>query len=305
MSETGALVAIILDAAVRAGTPLLLATAGEILAQRSGIVNLGLEGAMLMGAMAAAWIGVVTGNLPAAMGAALLAGALVGIIHAASVVGAGVSMLASGVCAFFVGKGLSALLGAPIAGQPIPALPSVPLPLLADLPVIGQGLFRHDMLVYIAACLACGLWWVLFRSRLGLLIRATGENARTAREVGVPVTVIRIGTIVAGAGLAGLGGAHIALGFAHTWIEGLTAGRGWIAVGLVVLTRWNPIMSLPVAYLFGGIMAIQLEAQAMGINLSPYLLSMVPYLAAMVGLAGAHLWVKRSGMPAELTRIES
>jgi simple sugar transport system permease protein len=304
VADQGSLVAVILETSVRAGTPLLLATLGEILAQRAGIVNLGLEGAMLMGAVAAAWVGITTDSLPLAVIAAIVAGSAIGLLHALSVVSAGVGMLASGICVFFVGKGLSVLWGAPIAGQPVPALPALPLPFLSDLPVIGSAMFRQDALVYGAALLACGLWWLLFRARMGLLIRATGEDAQVARAEGVPVAAIRIGTVAVGAGLAGLGGAHILLAFAHTWIEGLTAGRGWIAIGLVILARWNPLLSLPIACLFGGIMAAQLHAQAAGIAVSSYLLSMLPYLLTIAALVGSRFWMRGTSVPAELMRKE-
>lgn len=304
MSENLILAGLILGSAIHAGTPVLFATVGEVLAQRAGVINLGLEGAMLVGAVAAAWTQLLTGNVLLAVIAGAGAGLLVGLAHAAAVVFAEVNMLASGICLFFIGRGLSAFWGQPIVGQPLPGLRALRLPFLADLPVLGEALFNQDFLVYLAGAAALAGWWVLFRTRLGLLVRAAGEDVTVAQAEGVPVRALRVASAALGAGFAGIGGAHLVLAFSRTWMEGVTAGRGWVAIGLVVLARWNPLYAVPAACLFGGVMALQLNAQVAGLSVSPYLLSMLPYFFTIIALAGARWWASSSGMPAELARME-
>jgi general nucleoside transport system permease protein len=302
LSTPTELTGLIIGAAISSGTPVLLATTGEILGQRSGVVNLGLEGAMLSGAVTSAWVCYLTNNVWLACAAGALAGSAFGIAHASLVVWAKVGMLASGLCLFFIGRGLSAFCGYPVVGQQLTALNNVRIPLLSDLPVIGTPFFQHDALVYCAAALAIATWYLLFRTRWGLLIRAVGEDSDIALAEGVRVKLIRICCVTAGAALAGLGGTHIVLGFSRTWLEGVTAGRGWVAIGLVVLARWNPLYALIVAYLFGGIVALQLNAQAAGFSVSPYILSMLPYVLTVLALAVAHVWARGSGMPDELSQ---
>lgn len=304
MSENLMVAALIVGSAIRAGTPVLFATVGEVLTQRAGVINLGLEGAMLMGGVAAAWTHLMTGSVLLAVLAGAGAGLLVGVAHAASVVLAGLNMLASGICLFFIGRGLSGFWGQPIVGRPLEDLPVIRWPLLADLPVLGEAVFAQDLLVYLAGATALAGWWLLFRTRVGLLLRAAGEDAAVAQAEGVPVRALRVASVAVGAGLAGIGGAHLVLAFSRTWIEGVTAGRGWIAIGLVVLARWNPLYAMPAAFLFGGVMALQLNAQVAGLAVSPYLLSMLPYLFTILTLIGSRWWASSSGMPAELARME-
>ncbi len=298
------LTGLILGSAIAAGTPVLLAILGEILAQRSGIVNLGLEGAMALGAMTTAWVQLATGSTVLALIAGSIAGALLGLTHATLTVVARIQVLASGLCLFFVGKGLAGFWGAPIVGRPLPGLPSLRLTVLNEIPFLGPAILSQDIVVYLAIAIAAVMWWVLFRTNLGLLIQASGENAEVARAEGVPVVRIRLLCVTVGASLAGLAGAHIVLGFSHTWLDGIIAGRGWVAIGLVILARWNPIYALPCAYVFGGLIAIQLNAQAAGISISPYLLSMLPYIVTIAALTAAHLWSKRTAMPAEVANAE-
>ncbi len=305
MPEPLELTGLVVGAAIASSTPVVLATTGEILSQRAGIINLGVEGAMLLGAVTAAGAQLATGNVLLAVLAAVLVSTLPGLVHAVLVLRGGVGMLASGLCLFFVCRGLSAFWGHALVGKPTAGLPPLAVPVLADVPVLGAALFRHDFLVYLALALAVTTWWLLFRTQLGLRIRAAGEDTLIARAESVPVTRLQLACTAAGSALAGLGGAHVVLGFAHTWMEGVTAGRGWVAVGLVVLARWNPLYGLLAAYLFGAVLAIQLHAQAAGIAVSPYLLSALPYLLTIVGLVVARLWARGSGMPAELSRDRS
>jgi general nucleoside transport system permease protein len=263
------LTGLILGSAIAAGTPVLLAMLGEILAQRSGIVNLGLEGAMALGAMTTAWVQLTTGNMLVAIIAGSIAGALLGLTHATLTVVARIPVLASGLCLFFVGKGLAGFWGSPIVGRPLPGLPCLHWSVLKKIPLLGPAILSQDVLVYLAIAIAAAMWWVLLRTDFGLLVQASGENAEIARAEGVPVVRIRLLCVTVGGSLAGLAGAHIALGFSHTWLDGIIAGRGWVAIGLVILARWNPIYGLPCAYVFGGLIAIQLNAQAAGISILP------------------------------------
>ena len=293
---------LVLGGAVAAGTPVLFASTGEILAERSGVINLGLEGCMLMGAVSAAYMQLCTGNTILAIVAGVIGGAVLGLLHAILVVIGRVGMLASGLCFFFIGRGLAAFWGHPIVGEQLPGLSPILIPRLSQIPVIGKAFFQQDVLVYFAVGIAFVTWAVLFHTRAGLLIRAAGENAKAAYAEGVNVAAIRIGSVACGSALAGLGGAHIALSFAHTWLDDLAAGRGWVAIGLVILARWNPLYAVLVAYGFGGIMSLQLNAQAAGISISPYLLSMLPYLFTIVALLAAQLSSRDSGIPMELTK---
>jgi simple sugar transport system permease protein len=203
---------------------------------------------------------------------------------------------------FFIGRGLSAFFGSTLAGEPLAGLRAVHITLLSRLPLGGDAFFSQDALVYLSLLLAVATWYLLFHTRLGLMIRATGENVEIARAQGLPTKAIRLAAGTAGAALAGMGGAHVVLGFSHTWLEGVTGGRGWVAIGMVILARWNPLYAMPLAYLFGGVIAIQLNAQAAGIRVSPYLLAMLPYVLTILALIVTQLWIARSALPAEITR---
>jgi general nucleoside transport system permease protein len=296
------IIGLVVGSAVASGTPVLFATTGEILAQRSGIVNLGVEGCMLLGAVTSAWVYTMTSNLPLAVLASAVVGASIGMLHVTLVVLASTGMLASGICVFFIGRGLSAFFGNTLVGVPLPGLQRLQIPVLGSLPFVGDALFSQDGLVYLSLLIVVATWYVLFRTRLGLMLRATGENTEIARAQGLPTTAIQLAACSAGAALAGIGGAHIVLGFSHTWMEGVTGGRGWVAIGMVILARWNPLYAVPLAYLFGGVIAIQLNAQAAGIKTSPYLLAMLPYVLTIMALIGARIWKQSSGPPAQIAR---
>lgn len=295
-------IGLVISSAIASGTPVLFATTGEILAQRSGIINLGLEGSMLAGAVTSAWVYTVTGNVLLAVLAGACAAGMLGLAHVSLVVLASIGMLASGLCMFFIGRGLSAFFGTTLVGRPLAGLADLHIPVLSNLPIAGDALFSQDALVYLSAIIAVAMWYLLFRTRLGLMIRATGENAEIARAQGLPTNAIRMAAGSVGAALAGIGGAHIVLGFSHTWLEGVTGGRGWVAIGMVILARWNPLYAVVLAYLFGGVIALQLNAQAAGITISPYLLSMLPYVLTIIALLITRIWIQSSAPPAEIAR---
>ncbi|MFY9621485.1 MAG: ABC transporter permease [Pyrinomonadaceae bacterium] len=293
---------LVIGAAISTSTPVLFATVGETLAERSGVINLGLEGSMLMGAVSTAGVYSATNNIPLAVLAGAVAGGLFGLMHASMVVLANVSMLASGICLFFIGRGLSAFLGRSLVGVPLPGLSRLSIPYLSSVPILGNAFFRHDWLVYLALILAIATWYLIFHTQLGLAVRATGENAEVARSQGVPTVAIRMLAVTAGSAFAALGGSHIVLAFSHTWLEGITSGRGWVAIGLVVLARWNPLSVIPISWIFGVVITLQLNAQAAGLTVSPYLLATLPYIFTIGVLIVTRVWVRSSAVPAALVR---
>lgn len=297
-----ALLRSLLAGSIVSGTPLLYATLAELVSERAGIVNLGLEGVMLMGAVVGFVTTVHTGSATAGALAAALAGGLFNLVFAFVVVTRRANQLAAGLALMFCGVGLSALLGARYVGSQIGGLPEWRVPILADLPVLGPALFAHDALVYAAGPVAWLIWWVLFSTRWGLSVRAVGENPVAAFAAGRdPRTVQYQALFVAGL-LGGLAGAHLSLAVARTWAEWMTAGRGFIAVALVIFARWHPLRAIAGALLFGGAISLQLQMQAVGVPISPFLLDMLPYLLslAVLGLGGRRA---RQGAPGSLGRV--
>lgn len=291
MSLDGAALATgFLAASVRVATPLLLAALGETVAERGGVINLGIEGAMLAGALAAA-IGASAGGPWAGLAAALVAGIVVGLIFAAVAVGAGADQIITGTAITLGATGLTGAVyrsyfGATGAGLSLPTLSPIPLPGLSRIPVIGPALFDQPLLTYIGIVLVPLIWWGLFRTRGGLALRAAGEAPDTAWALGVRVKSLRtIGTVIGGA-CAGLGGASLVLAQVGTFAERMTAGRGFVAIAIVVLGRWHPVGVLLAAWLFGGATALQFIFQALGLAVPYQLFLVLPYLLTLLALAG-------------------
>ncbi|MGE5455294.1 MAG: ABC transporter permease [Methylocystaceae bacterium] len=273
----------LLAVAVTAGTPILLAALGELLTERSGILNLGVEGMMLVGAAIGFVVAVTTGNSWLGFMVAGGAGGLMGLIHAVITVSLKGNQVVSGLALTIFGGGLSAFMAKSLVGNPVPnPFRAVALPGLADLPVLGPVLFNHDYLVYISYGIAIGLWVLIFRTPYGLRIRAVGENPAAADVAGLSVNRIRYFCTVGGGVLAGLGGAYLTLAYAPTWIENMTAGRGWIAVALVIFAMWNPLWAMFGSYLFGGVLALGFRLQIMGVQVSSFFLHMLPYIFTIV-----------------------
>jgi len=291
-----------LGVAVAAGTTIVFAAAGEIVAERAGILNLGLEGIMLVGAVSGFMATNASGNLAVGVLVALIAGAAMGLLHAVLTVSLRANQVVSGLALTIFGTGLSALLGRNSVGNPARvAFHVLRLPGLADIPGLGRILFQQNLLVYVAYGLVVVLWLVLYRTRLGLHLRAVGENAATADAMGVSVTLVRYGAVIAGASLAGLAGAYLSLARTPGWNEGMTAGRGWIAIGLVIFARWNPLGALLGGHLFGLMESLNFYFQAEGITISPFFLGMLPYLFTVVAvLLAAAGRARRLGAPADL-----
>ncbi|HWO93445.1 MAG TPA: ABC transporter permease, partial [Dehalococcoidia bacterium] len=214
----------------------------------------------------------------------LSAGAALALIHAFLVVTRGANQLASGLALMFFGLGVTAFFGRPYVGEQIDGLPAHPIPGLADLPYLGPVLFDHDLLTYLVFPLGPILWWFLFRSRWGLHLRSVGESRELAFAAGLHPDRIQYLAVAAGGALAGIGGAQLSLGYTQTWIEGMTNGRGFIAVALVIFATWNPLRGMVGALLFGGAVALQLQLQARGADISPFFLDMAPYLLTLVVL---------------------
>jgi len=293
----------VLAAAIAAGSAILFASLGELLAERAGVLNLGVEGMMLMGALAGAAIVLGTANPWLGAAAAVLAGAAMATIHALLAVGLKANQVVSGLALTLFGTGLSAFLGQPYVGLPLPAsFRREPVPLLADLPLLGPILFRQDALVYLSYALVPALWFFVYRTRAGLRLRALGERPEAADAMGIDVNRLRAWYVVLGGALAGLGGAAISLGTNPGWTENMTAGRGWIAVALVIFAGWNPARAALGAYLFGGVEAGQFRLQGAGVDISPFFLNMLPYLFTILVLvlATRPRARRRLGAPAAL-----
>lgn len=270
---------------VRSATPVLYATLGEIITERSGVLNVGLEGIMLVGACTSVMVTFQTGNAAVGVLSALAAGAVLGLFHALMSIYFKANQVATGIAMTIFGAGLSAFLGASYVGKQIQNIGPYKVPVLSDIPVVGPIFFSHDVLVYGTYLLVPALAFFLYRTQWGLSLRAVGEAPVSAAAAGVKVEMVRYVATICGAALAGLGGAYLSLVYAQGWTENITAGRGWIAVGLVLFALWDPWRAVLGAYLFGGAISLQLRLQAAGSDISPYLLGMVPYFLVILVLS--------------------
>lgn len=275
----------ILATAVTAGTPILFAALGEVLTERAGILNLGVEGMMLMGAVTGFITVVITGNLFFAVLGAMVAAGLLALVHAFLSITLKANQVVSGLALTIFGTGFSGFLGKEYVGTPVPlAFGKWEIPILSEIPFLGPILFKQDTLVYLSYFLVLALWIFLYKTRPGLHLRGIGENPAAADAVGVNVFGLRYLYVVFGGMLAGLGGAYLSLAYAPSWLEHMTAGRGWIAVALVIFATWNPARALLGAYIFGGIDALGFRMQALGIVIPSFFLKMLPYLFTILVL---------------------
>ena len=275
----------VLAGAVLSGASLLYATLGETIGERAGIVNLGLEGVLLMGASVGFAVCAATGSSGLGLAAAAGAGVLANVLFGWLVVTRRANQLASGLAMLFFGLGVSALVGAPHMGAVIVGLPKWRPALLARLPwVQGTTLFNYDILIWSALPVAVLVWWALFRTRWGLGVRAVGESPAAAFASGRNPALLQFQALAAGGLLGGLAGAHLSLSLTLTWAEYMTAGRGFIAIALVIFSKWRPLRAIAGALLFGGAEALQLQLQARGVGISPFLLEMFPYLLTILVL---------------------
>ncbi len=273
----------VLQRTLIAGTPLLLATIGEIICERSGILNLGVEGVMAIGAVTAFIVTFTTGNPWLGMIAAMMASALISVIHAFASITLQASQVVSGLALTMLGLGISGLVGKPYIGKPLAEkMATWPIPVLSDIPIVGVIFFDHSPFFYMAIILALIAWFVLQYTRLGIIIRSAGENPRATETQGISVYKIRYWCVIIGGALSGMAGAHLSTSYSKSWIEGMTAGRGWIVIALTIFALWNPMRAIFGAFLFGGIFVMQYLLQPLGI--SPNLLAMLPYLSTLLVL---------------------
>ena len=292
----------LLSGSILAGTPLLYATVAELIGERAGIVNLGLEGVMLMGAVTGFVTMVHTGSVGLAILVGALAGALFNMVFAFLVITRRANQLACGLALMFCGVGLSALIGGSYIGSQIAGLREIRIPVLVDAPIVGTILFQQDVLVYAAVPVVVLAWWALFFTRWGLTLRAVGENPTAAFAAGKNPHALQYQALFIAGLLGGIAGAHLSLGPAKTWAEWMTAGRGFIAVALVIFSKWQPLRTIAGALLFGGAISLELHLQVLGVPVSPFLLDMLPYLLSLAVLA---VWsgARRSAAPGSLGRV--
>ena len=283
--EQGLLSAIVF-ATVVAGTPLMIAALGELVAERSGVLNLGVEGMMAVGAVAGFAAAHASGSSVAGVGAGLLAGAAMSAAFGVLALSLMANQVASGLALSIFGVGLSAFVGKAWEAESLAAVPASKLPLLADIPLLGPALFSHQWLVYASWGLLAAVAWFLARSRAGLVLRAVGESPASAHAIGQPVMRIRWLATLFGGAMAGVAGAFLSVFHTPLWAEGMVAGKGWIALALVVFATWRPLRAALGAYLFGGVMVAQLFLQGSGlqVEIPSQLLSALPYLATVAVL---------------------
>jgi general nucleoside transport system permease protein len=277
----------VLVGTVRSGTAVLFAAQGEVIAERSGVINLGTEGCMLMGAFSGFAVTANTGSPLLGVAAAAGGGMLLASLHAFLVVTRKANQLATGLAITFLGLGITAALGSGYVDRSVHPLNPVAIPVLSDVPFIGPILFNHDLLTYCGLALGPLLWLFLFRTRWGLIIRATGERGDVAFAYGISPSLVRYLAVMAGGALAGVGGAQLVLAYTLNWVENVTVGRGFVAVALVIFAAWNPLKATAGAFVFGGALSLQLQLQARGVDISPFLLNMAPYVLTLVILVVA------------------
>ncbi|WP_439402968.1 ABC transporter permease [Bradyrhizobium sp. DASA03068] len=278
------LVEAIILAVLAASTPLLIAATGELVVERSGVLNLGVEGMMIVGAacgFAGAWL---TGSTFIGALFGIVAGTLMSLVFALMALGLAVNQVATGLALTILGVGLSGLIGAGFVGERITPAVDLHIPVLTDIPLIGRVLFGEDGFVYFSIALIVGVWWFLYRTRAGLILRACGDNHVSAHALGYPVLRIRTFAVMFGGACAGLAGAYLPLAYTPFFIPGMTAGRGWIALALVVFSSWRPGRLVVGAYLFGAVTILQLHAQGWGVGIPSQFMSALPYLATVIVL---------------------
>lgn len=295
------MLALILLTVISAATPLLFAALGELVVEKAGVLNLGVEGMMIVGAVAAFATAITTGSGTLGILAGAGAGMTLALVFGVLTLTLAANQVATGLALTIFGLGLSSLVGAGFVGIPVAPLPKLAISGLSDLPLIGPLIFGHDVLVYLCLAAVIAIAWFLKASRAGMILRACGESDISAHSIGYDVIAVRYRAVLFGGAMAGLGGAFLSLSYTPMWAEGMTAGRGWIALALVVFASWRPWRVLAGAYLFGGITIAQLYTQgAGGLGIPAQVMSMLPYLATILVLTiiAAGPWRGRLNAPA-------
>ena len=294
--------ALLIAATLSAGTILAIAALGLLINEKVGIVNLGAEGMMLCAAIAGFATVVHTGNSWLGFAAGMGAGAVLAAIFGVLVIWLNTNQYATGLALSLFGAGFSAFAGIKYVQEKLPAHAQFASPFLADVPFFGLALFRQHPMVYIAMALTAGLAWFLYRTRAGLVLRSVGESPESAHALGYPVRRIRLAAVVAGGALCGLAGAYVSVVYTPLWVEGMIAGKGWIALALTTFATWRPARVLLGAYLFGGVTMLQFHLQGLGVNVPTQFLTMLPYLSTIVVLvliSRNPLWI-RVNMPTSI-----
>jgi general nucleoside transport system permease protein len=294
--------ALLLAATLNAGTVLAIAALGLLINEKAGIVNLGAEGLMLCAAVAGFATVVHTGNDWLGFAAGAGAGALLAAIFGVLVIWLNTNQYATGLALSLFGVGFSAFAGIGYVQEKLPERPQFAVPFLSDIPLLGSAVFKQHPMVYAAVALVGGLVWFLYRTRTGLVLRSVGENPDAAHALGYPVRRIRLAAVVAGGALCGLAGAYLSVIYTPLWVEGMVAGKGWIALALTTFATWRPARVLLGAYLFGGVTMLQFHLQGQGVDVPSQFLTMLPYIATIVVLALISrnpAWI-RINMPASL-----
>ncbi len=295
-------IALLVAATLSAGTILAIAALGLLINEKAGIVNLGAEGMMLCAAIAGFAAVVHTGNTWLGFAAGMAAGACMAAVFGVLVIWLNTNQYATGLALSLFGAGFSAFVGIKYVQEKLPEQAQFSIPGLADIPFVGPALFRQHPMVYITMALVCGLIWFLGRTRAGLVLRSVGESPESAHALGYPVRRIRLAAVVAGGALCGLAGAYVSVVYTPLWVEGMVAGKGWIALALTTFATWRPARVLLGAYLFGGVTMLQFHLQGMGVDIPPQFLTMLPYLATifvLVLMSRNPLWI-RVNMPGSL-----
>jgi simple sugar transport system permease protein len=267
-----------------AATPLLIAAIGELVVERSGVLNLGVEGMMVMGAVCGFAAASLTGSPWVGVAAGIAAGAVFSMLFGLLTLSIATNQVATGLSLTLLGLGVSGMIGENFVGSAGIRLPNLHVPVLSDIPLAGRLVFGQDPIFYLSIALVAGVTWFLFRTRTGLTLRSIGDNHASAHALGISVIGYRYAAVGFGGACAGLAGAHLSLVYTPQWVENMTAGRGWIALALVVFASWRPLRVLAGAYLFGAVTIGQLHAQALGFGIPSQLLSAAPYLATIVVL---------------------
>jgi general nucleoside transport system permease protein len=294
--------ALLLAATLNAGTVLAIAALGLLINEKAGVVNLGAEGLMLCAAVAGFAAVVHTGNDWLGFAAGMGAGALLAAIFGVLVIWLNTNQYATGLALSLFGAGFSAFAGIQYVQEKLPERPQFAVPYLSDIPLLGSALFKQHPMVYLAMAMAGGLIWLLYRTRAGLVLRSVGESPDAAHALGYPVRRIRLAAVVAGGALCGLAGAYLSVIYTPLWVEGMVAGKGWIALALTTFATWRPARVLLGSYLFGGVTMVQFHLQGIGVDVPSQFLAMLPYLATIVVLALISrnpAWI-RVNMPASL-----
>ena len=277
-------IVIVLVSAVKMGTPILFGTLGGVISERSGVINLGMEGLMLIGALTSFVVKLYTGSTILAVGAAAFAAGAATFLHALVCISMRASQIASGLALTMFGTGVSGLLGDSLTGKTVAPLMDIKLPILSSIPLIGRIFFMQDAVVYFSYMLVAAIWYLLFYTRIGLNIRSMGEAPEVCDSIGLSVIKYRYASVIVGGMIVGIGGAYFPMVLTSFWVDNLTAGSGWIAVALVIFAFWHPGKAMFGAYLFGAAISLQLRLQLIDIKVSSYFLAMFPFILTIIAL---------------------